>query len=556
MIIKGFYIHVSSVKGQVVEVRSISPKLVSAAEQQAHSGEHSTDLSFKGNLAKRAGDELVTKTKVNMPWFINFMDKLRVLKGETGGIIINALGTGLVAPIFIAYNPLSKADEDTKKYTAMRQPVSAVLAILIQAGLTKPLGDFYDYLSNTGKLGRSVWLNQQKLNSQAYLQRLEKKNKVSGYAAEMQRHQANDAALELQKTGTFAVTDTAKLSEQDAKKVIDKTIERYQEVLDKEITKSTQKAIDKKVDRAKLLINITNEAQIREMCASINKAKTVDEVNKVLENYLKSNNPDIVQIAQEFQRRSISLESVSHRASKTLEKIELFNRNVRKAEFIADISDGFLKKLNAVVEGSDDFNKLVDDIFAMTKDENGKKIMYSEYVEQIAEELKHRETPEARSKYAQKIIERIGALKAAEGDKLQIIEICQRAYYRDVEDELLNQKQILEKMKTTNRPGVSPKDMINEYKVKIKGRELSTFKDRNFVDDTVKTFQKTVEKRFKGFKQISNILIGLFITLPITCHALNWCYPRFMDIFFPNLSKNDKSEAPEEKAKRAEKGGK
>ena len=44
--------------------------------------------------------------------FIKFMEKFKVLKGELGGILITAAGTGLVAPIFIAYNPFVKAKKD------------------------------------------------------------------------------------------------------------------------------------------------------------------------------------------------------------------------------------------------------------------------------------------------------------------------------------------------------------------------------------------------------------------------------------------------------------
>ena len=28
----------------------------------------------------------------------------------------------------------------------------------------------------------------------------------------------------------------------------------------------------------------------------------------------------------------------------------------------------------------------------------------------------------------------------------------------------------------------------------------------------------------------------MFITVPVTCTALNWVYPRFMDKFFPELA--------------------
>ena len=98
---------------------------------------------------------------------INIMNKLTWLKGEIGGILITALGTGAVAPIFIAYNPFVKAPkgaskeqkkdvENTKKYTAMRQPVSAVLAILIQSSILKPIDKGLEILFNNPKYAKNL----------------------------------------------------------------------------------------------------------------------------------------------------------------------------------------------------------------------------------------------------------------------------------------------------------------------------------------------------------------------------------------------------------------
>ena len=54
--------------------------------------------------------------------------------------------------------------------------------------------------------------------------------------------------------------------------------------------------------------------------------------------------------------------------------------------------------------------------------------------------------------------------------------------------------------------------------------------------DITKGYKKLSDNRFKPFSQIAKIFIGVAITLPITCNALNWVYPRFMDLFFPELS--------------------
>jgi hypothetical protein len=85
---------------------------------------------------------------------IQALDILNKGKGEKQNIIITAIGTGLVAPIFIKWNPLSKTDQDTRTYSAWRQPVSAVLAVLTQVATVFGMDKLMNNAINTGKFGR------------------------------------------------------------------------------------------------------------------------------------------------------------------------------------------------------------------------------------------------------------------------------------------------------------------------------------------------------------------------------------------------------------------
>ena len=62
-------------------------------------------------------------------------------------------------------------------------------------------------------------------------------------------------------------------------------------------------------------------------------------------------------------------------------------------------------------------------------------------------------------------------------------------------------------------------------------------------------YKNFVENIYKGFNQLTKIAVGVFITLPITCTALNWVYPRFMDLFFPELSGAKEAKKPEQNNK-------
>ena len=74
--------------------------------------------------------------------------------------------------------------------------------------------------------------------------------------------------------------------------------------------------------------------------------------------------------------------------------------------------------------------------------------------------------------------------------------------------------------------------------------------------DIVKTYKNLVNDNYKGFNQITKIAVGVFITIPITCTALNWVYPRFMDLCFPGLAGRKKGEQKVEKPEVGEGGNK
>lgn len=65
---------------------------------------------------------------------------------EIKTILFTALGTGIIAPIVLTINPIAKEDEKTKKYTALRQPLSAGLAVITQVGINTPIPKMIDRL--------------------------------------------------------------------------------------------------------------------------------------------------------------------------------------------------------------------------------------------------------------------------------------------------------------------------------------------------------------------------------------------------------------------------
>ena len=146
-------------------------------------------VSFKGygqkgvSLAKSYGEaskyiiekEMQKEVQALMPRPIQVLNKMKSFVGEVPNIIINALGTGLVAPVFIKYNFLSKADDETRTYSALRQPISAVLAVITQAGLLIPVNNAMDKMSNAGDFSNSKY-NKSGFQEISYIENLVKKN--------------------------------------------------------------------------------------------------------------------------------------------------------------------------------------------------------------------------------------------------------------------------------------------------------------------------------------------------------------------------------------------
>ena len=92
---------------------------------------------------KNTNPKISTEIDREMSGFVRYLGKYRSRMSESQDIIINAVGTGIVAPIFIKYNPLSTADDKTKTYSAIRQTAMTVIGVTLQTLITLPLVNKY-----------------------------------------------------------------------------------------------------------------------------------------------------------------------------------------------------------------------------------------------------------------------------------------------------------------------------------------------------------------------------------------------------------------------------
>jgi hypothetical protein len=453
------------------------------------------------------GSKLTATQEAFLSLFPSFEKKLYKImtavsdyaKGEVGGIVINSIGTGAVAPWFIAFNPLVKAKpgasaeekeelSKTKKYTAMRQPVSAALAILIQVGVQKPIDKYLQNVTNNPEMSNFFkgWvLNQASLQDEKYITRQINNGKIPLLAGEsvsdavtrIKKEQVDNIINSLKnegkiKMGNFDINDKA------IAKVVNNRIDDYiafardQQIDDTHFRKYVVRSAELWENREKL-----NEILGREALDKLPKLENGNIDPKELKKYLREQRKQAPNIEVKRILNEIIQDMPSTResfCSRTLERIPKIEEACGK-KYSMDAYRNYLRDFNAAYETKID---------ALA----GLKI-------QDVENAK----PETIKETIKKLVE-ICSFKDDKSGKFSKI-------FRD--------------------NGIfKPESKFEELESKV-------------YNDVVSSYKEFVGHKYGIFKQLSKVAVGVAVTLPITCYALNWVYPRFMDIFFPSLGKSN-----------------
>ncbi len=444
----------------------------------------------------RGAEEILTEILPNRK-ALKFINKFESWRGELGGILITAIGTGLVAPFSIAFNPFVKPKADateeekkelsnTKKYTAMRQPISAVLAALFQAGALKPIDHFLDTISNNPEYSKHFWLelDQGAVQKKEYLERLIKKEmkqnpQYSGLSKKDFKAKLDELVKEKQNSQIEKVAES--LGETGRIKIG----ERY--LADKEVADYINSTIDDYIDDAKAL-----KYDEKGLAFYTNRATVLMENKEAINNILSR------------------------------EKLEEFKGKPRELKtYLLGLRDkpeniGFQKILDEIIEAPDQLResrcfRTVDRIrrieAALIGTGEFKPENYTAVLAKRNTVLDMKIVKLLRAKIADPAKATTADIKAA------LEELTQLCHYDARSSEA---RDIYENTNTFQ-------NNIEKLGAKIK-------------KDIAKRYKKVMENRYKGFSQITKVAIGVCITLPITCSVLNWVYPRFMDIFFPNLA--------------------
>lgn len=459
--------------------------------------------NFTGHVPQK---DLIKELKNIIPYPMKVISRLAESMGEVQNIIINSLGTGLVAPLFIKYNPLSKTDEDTRTYSAWRQPISAILAVATQAGMVAPFNSIISDMSYSGKYPEEY--NLSNFRDEKYLKKMIKKaepyltkDQIAKKVQETMTAQHKELLNNLRyKNKIMILTENG-----PAKQLSDKTY--YNTMLD------TIKALIKS-DKAK-----------EESC------NTKETRRLIRSEFLSKNNAAVKETLGEIKQELDNAKNLNSMKS----YLKLKYKQLKKDKCDSKLLE-MVNELRARIKNVND-----------PPAENGKPVIHTDDI--IMEEL--REKTDKMLKHAEKY----GTITDENLIKAEVEKSV--AERKDAFKVSLKTLQDLEK-RITNGEKITVSEIEQLFKEKAKG---ISFKDSalhtEFAEELIDKYKNNIKNNIKGHKQFTGLIISLAV-LPITCTLLNWVYPRFMDAVFPNLSNkkhDNESKQLVDKAPKEQTGG-
>lgn len=437
--------------------------------------------SFQGSVPQQ---ELVKELKNIIPPFMKVISKLSESIGEVQNIIINALCTGLVAPIFIKYNFLSKTDEDTRTYSAWRQPISAILAVATQAGMVAPFNSVIENMAYSGEYPEEY--NLSNFKNENYIRKLIKKAEPN-----LTKDQLNKRVNE-------------------------------------EIQKQHQELFDNIRNKNQILLKSAN-APSKPLSEKAYRETLLDTINSLI----KQDKNKLDSCKVKLEKRLHRSEYLSQNNGKAKAMLEEIKNNLDKNDNLSSVKNYLSTKSKSLKKekADDELISMVQELLDRIKKINtpskveGKQVINPKQI--IMEEL--------RSK-TNKMLAHVQKYNLIHDKSLIQEEVTRSVAER--EKAFTKSLELLNSIKTDLTEGKNLTAADIEALLKEHSKGVS-FKDSalhtNFIEEIITKYKNNINNNLKGHKQFTGLLISLAI-LPITCCLLNWVYPRFMDAVFPNLS--------------------
>lgn len=457
----------------------------------------SFDNNYKKSPCNSFGNgygNLSAKIDSYMPKGIKGIKRLSNNLGEVQNIIINAIGTGIIAPIFVRYNFLSKTDTDTRKYSAMREPISAILAIATQVSAIIPFNKVLNKGFNIGALGDDY--NKTAFQDADFIRSDLKKRypdksipEINRMASEIERQQSEKLERDLYEKNTVEITrrNSSEPINLDKHFIYNAVNTSVDDIIADEQAEINRLMTTKRESRIKRreFYRLHNEETIR----------YIDEIDKILEN------KDLTAVRRELKAKSASL-----RHQPEMRELRLIT-----------------KELLGHARGN--IPKSEEERFIWVLQRKSAKI---------------RRVAKA---YAPEFMpDREAVIKAID------TELEQRKSQID------NVLSFLNKIKEEIKNGKSIKEIHEMFDIESLTNERLAKRKVNFTQSVADTLKTQINGNAKGLKQMGGLILGLMI-LPFTCYLLNKVYPVIMDKMFPKMSQAKKGENLDQKESETVKNG-
>lgn len=455
--------------------------------------------SFGGVQPEFADKMVKAIEKVRISRGDKFKEYLALNEGEIETQLINAVFTTTLAPLVIAYNPVSDKSKEDKKYLAWRQPLSAVIAL-------------------AGGMPATIAINKQfaKLGSEGYFKNMDIRMCPHGdylskeFKAEYNKHKNEPEAFakELKIEGELSESKSlfarmynkAKLKNAFTKQKKDEATKFHAELLSS--------------DLKNISINEKKEIVINNSSIAPRKIPRMETMEAVTEYY--NNNAVSKRNMGDLMRENFGFEFYGDGKLKP-ENAERMLSEVLAKDFMEGI--GFAKEITP---------KQLEEI---TNKYRGKKVPDSEEI----------------AKMMARMIEHSKGETESSKSKITLNQFLSRFEFIDEDDQVKKMKKLQEFMdkpiakvweELKEKFKSCEKNLEKEVDEAEKGKIIKTITKQSTKDFTLnlmKKHAKNIEDKFKNINKINGIVANLFVTA-LTCTVLNWAYPRFMDKFFPKLS--------------------
>ncbi len=133
----------------------------------------------------------VGSNKINQ-YMARSLEKFSEKGGEKVSNYVNAAGKIAIAPLIIMHNPFTHEDEDSRKWAAIKQPVEAVITVVMQMASLALLYKGIDSLIKKGKINFKYVENASKDISKIPKKILDACNNDKEKALKMYKEQYNE----------------------------------------------------------------------------------------------------------------------------------------------------------------------------------------------------------------------------------------------------------------------------------------------------------------------------------------------------------------------------